>query len=118
MNHILKFETAAYRSSAGDVWYFPPGVPHSIQAFDQGAELLLVFDDVGFRTHLCSLSFILSHVYVTISEPSKDISLLASLAELPTERSITGILVSGIFDIPALTSGISQYHAKIGVLGP
>jgi oxalate decarboxylase family bicupin protein len=30
---------------AGDVWYFPAGVPHSIQALDEGCEFLLVFDD-------------------------------------------------------------------------
>ena len=34
--------------TAGDVWFFPPGVPHSIQAFDDGCEFLLVFDDGTF----------------------------------------------------------------------
>lgn len=33
---------------AGDVWYFPSGVPHSIQAFDEGCEFLLVFDAGDF----------------------------------------------------------------------
>lgn len=33
---------------AGDVWYFPSGVPHSIQAFENGTEFLLVFDDGAF----------------------------------------------------------------------
>ncbi|KAL3965307.1 hypothetical protein ACCO45_002311 [Purpureocillium lilacinum] len=32
----------------GDVWFFPPGVPHSIQAFDKGVEFLLVFDEGDF----------------------------------------------------------------------
>lgn len=32
----------------GDVWFFPAGVPHSIQAFDQGVEFLLVFDQGDF----------------------------------------------------------------------
>lgn len=32
----------------GDVWFFPAGVPHSIQASDQGVEFLLVFDDGSF----------------------------------------------------------------------
>jgi oxalate decarboxylase len=32
----------------GDLWYFPPGVPHSIQADDKGCEFLLVFDDGNF----------------------------------------------------------------------
>lgn len=34
--------------TAGDVWFFPPGVPHSIQAFDTGCEFLLVFSDGTF----------------------------------------------------------------------
>ncbi|KAL4882186.1 RmlC-like cupin domain-containing protein [Aspergillus karnatakaensis] len=32
----------------GDVWFFPPGVPHSIQALDVGVEFMLVFDDGAF----------------------------------------------------------------------
>lgn len=34
--------------NAGDLWFFPAGVPHSIQAFDKGAEFLLVFDQGDF----------------------------------------------------------------------
>lgn len=33
---------------AGDTWFFPSGVPHSIQAFEGGVEFLLVFDDGNF----------------------------------------------------------------------
>jgi oxalate decarboxylase family bicupin protein len=33
---------------AGDVWFFPAGIPHSIQALDEGAEFLLVFDQGDF----------------------------------------------------------------------
>jgi oxalate decarboxylase len=32
----------------GDLWYFPPGLPHSIQALADGVEFLLVFDDGDF----------------------------------------------------------------------
>ncbi|KAL3472544.1 RmlC-like cupin domain-containing protein [Aspergillus californicus] len=32
----------------GDVWFFPSGVPHSIQALDVGVEFMLVFDDGTF----------------------------------------------------------------------
>lgn len=32
----------------GDLWYFPGGVPHSIQGLDKGCEFLLVFDDGNF----------------------------------------------------------------------
>lgn len=37
--------------SEGDLWYFPPGIPHSLQATDDlpdGSEFLLVFDDGNF----------------------------------------------------------------------
>lgn len=32
----------------GDLWYFPPGIPHSIQGLEEGCEFLLVFDDGNF----------------------------------------------------------------------
>jgi oxalate decarboxylase len=33
----------------GDLWYFPPGIPHSIQGLNRdGCEFLLVFDDGDF----------------------------------------------------------------------
>ncbi|MCM3496745.1 oxalate decarboxylase family bicupin [Paenibacillus sp. FSL M8-0142] len=32
----------------GDLWYFPPGIPHSIQGLESGCEFLLVFDDGSF----------------------------------------------------------------------
>jgi oxalate decarboxylase len=34
--------------SAGDLWYFPAGIPHSIQGLHAGCEFLLVFDDGNF----------------------------------------------------------------------
>ncbi|QDS37679.1 oxalate decarboxylase family bicupin [Brevibacillus brevis] len=34
--------------SKGDLWYFPPGIPHSIQGLEEGCEFLLVFDDGNF----------------------------------------------------------------------
>jgi oxalate decarboxylase len=32
----------------GDLWNFPPGIPHSIQGLEEGCEFLLVFDDGNF----------------------------------------------------------------------
>lgn len=32
----------------GDLWYFPPGIPHTIQGLEGGCEFLLVFDDGKF----------------------------------------------------------------------
>ncbi len=34
--------------AAGDLWYFPSGLPHSIQALEHGAEFLLGFDSRNF----------------------------------------------------------------------
>lgn len=33
---------------AGDLWFFPAGIPHSIQGLEEGCEFLLVFDDGSF----------------------------------------------------------------------
>lgn len=52
---------------AGDVWFFPAGVPHSIQAFAEGVEFLLVFDDGAFSedgTFLVSEMFLRTPVSV------------------------------------------------------
>jgi oxalate decarboxylase len=32
----------------GDLWFFPSGIPHSIQGLEEGCEFLLVFDDGNF----------------------------------------------------------------------
>src|SRR6201995_4014672 len=34
--------------AVGDLWYFPAGLPHSIQALENGVEFLLVFDSGDF----------------------------------------------------------------------
>jgi oxalate decarboxylase len=39
----------------GDLWYFPAGMPHSIQGLEDGCEFLLVFDD-GHFSDLSTLS--------------------------------------------------------------
>jgi len=46
----------------GDLWYFPPGIPHSIQGLEDGCEFLLVFDDGNFSDlHTLSLSDWFAH---------------------------------------------------------
>ncbi|WP_438444570.1 oxalate decarboxylase family bicupin [Gorillibacterium sp. sgz5001074] len=46
----------------GDLWYFPPGIPHSIQGLAEGCEFLLVFDDGNFSDlHTLSLSDWFAH---------------------------------------------------------
>ena len=50
--------------SAGDLWYFPPGIPHSIQGLaPDGVEFLLVFDDGAFSENSTFLlSDLLAHL--------------------------------------------------------
>jgi len=39
-------------TAAGDLWYFPPGIPHSIQGLPpDGCEFLLAFPNGGFSEH-------------------------------------------------------------------
>ncbi len=46
----------------GDLWYFPPGLPHSIQGLEEGCEFLLVFDDGHFSDlNTLSISDWLAH---------------------------------------------------------
>lgn len=45
----------------GDLWYFPPGIPHSIQGTgEDGVEFLLVFDDGAFSENS---TFLLSDLF-------------------------------------------------------
>jgi len=47
----------------GDLWYFPQGIPHSIQGLGpDGAEFMLVFDDGSFSEHeTVLLSDVMAH---------------------------------------------------------
>lgn len=69
---------------AGDVWYFPSGVPHSIQAFEEGTEFLLVFDDGSFsedETFLLSEMMIRNPVSVLAKNFKADPSAFDKLAD-------------------------------------
>ncbi len=49
--------------AVGDLWYFPPGVPHSLQGLADGCEFLLAFDDGTFSENATFLlSDWVSHV--------------------------------------------------------
>ena len=47
----------------GDLWNFPAGLPHSIQALEEGCEFLLVFDDGNFSE---DATFLLSDLFTHI----------------------------------------------------
>jgi oxalate decarboxylase len=46
----------------GDLWYFPPRLPHSLQGLQDGCEFLLLFDDGNFSDlNTLSLSDLFAH---------------------------------------------------------
>ncbi|KAJ9397493.1 hypothetical protein DTO282F9_5672 [Paecilomyces variotii] len=79
-------ETFVDDVTAGDVWYFPAGVPHSLQALDEGAEFMLVFDEGDFNdggTGLISEMFLRNPKEVW----SKDLNApLSAFDELPKDQ--------------------------------
>jgi len=73
--------------SAGDLWFFPAGYPHSIQGLaSDGCEFLLVFDEGGFSEYQ---TFLISDWLVHTPQQilSRNLRLPdASLAKLPTDE--------------------------------
>lgn len=72
--------------TAGDVWFFPPGIPHSLQALDEGCEFLLVFDEGDFSedaTFLATETMMRNPESVIAKNFEVDIS---ALKDLPTEE--------------------------------
>ena len=64
---------------SGDVWFFPPGIPHSLQAFENGTEFLLVFDEGDFSeegTFQASEMFLRTPVSVMAKNLDTDVSSL------------------------------------------
>ena len=69
---------------AGDVWFFPAGIPHSIQAFEEGCEFLLVFDNGGFSedgTFLVSEMFLRNPLEVLSKDLQADLSAFDNLPQ-------------------------------------
>ncbi|KAF8650595.1 hypothetical protein AX16_005180 [Volvariella volvacea WC 439] len=78
---------------AGDLWYFPPGIPHSLQANSEdpdGSEFVLVFDDGRFsEDSTFMLTDWLSHVPAEGYQSSQRTSRgknLTSFAHIPAEE--------------------------------
>ena len=79
-------QTAYDDLNAGDVWFFPSGKPHTIQAFDQGVEFLLVFDSGSFseeNTFLATELFLRTPKSVLAKNLKTDVS---SLSNIPQEQ--------------------------------
>jgi len=62
----------------GDVWFFPPGVPHSIQGLEGGCEFLLVFDDGTFSEDNTFLaSELMAHHPLSVLSKNLDVPVSA-----------------------------------------
>lgn len=70
----------------GDLWYFPPGIPHSIQGLEEGCEFLLVFDDGHFSDlNTLSLSDWFAHTPKEVLSANFGISE-SELAPIPHDQ--------------------------------
>ncbi len=71
----------------GDLWYFPAGIPHSIQGLgDDGCEFLLVFDDGNFsESETFSLSDFLAHMPPEVIAKNFQVAESA-FARIPTKE--------------------------------
>ncbi|KAF8637824.1 hypothetical protein AX16_010741 [Volvariella volvacea WC 439] len=73
----------------GDLWYFPPGIPHSLQATNddpEGSEFILVFDDGAFsEDSTFMLTDWLAHVPVEVLAKNFQRNI-TSFAHLPAEE--------------------------------
>ncbi|KAI1191904.1 Bicupin, oxalate decarboxylase/oxidase [Nemania serpens] len=70
--------------TAGDVWFFPAGVPHSLQALHEGAEFLLVFNSGTFsedETFLATEMMLRSPKEVWAKDLQVDVSALDNIPQ-------------------------------------
>jgi oxalate decarboxylase len=73
----------------GDLWYFPAGIPHSIQGLKDGCEFLLVFDDGSFAENSTFLlTDWLSHTPRDILAHNFKVPLSAMPSSFPQELYI------------------------------
>jgi oxalate decarboxylase len=79
-----------------DLWYFPPGIPHSIQGLNpDGAEFLLVFDDGNFSEYATVLlSDWMAHTPGDVLAKNFGVPQ-SSFAKLPKELFIFQSIVPG-----------------------
>jgi oxalate decarboxylase len=74
-------------SGVGDMWYFPTGIPHSIQGLNpDGAKFLLVFDQGNFSEHeTVLLTDLMAHIPRDVLEKNFGVSR-KNLENLPKEE--------------------------------
>jgi len=74
----------------GDLWFFPPGIPHSLQATndtDGGSEFILVFDDGDFsEDSTFLLTDWLSHVPAEVIQKNFRVNNSAAFSHIPAKE--------------------------------
>ncbi|KIY43867.1 oxalate decarboxylase [Fistulina hepatica ATCC 64428] len=74
----------------GDLWYFPPGIPHSLQATDddpEGSEFILIFDSGDFDEDATFLlTDWLDHVPYEVIQKNFAVSNPDAFAHIPDEE--------------------------------
>jgi oxalate decarboxylase len=89
----------------GDLWNFQAGLPHSIQALDQGCEFLLVFDDGAFSENQ---TFLLTDwiLHTPLSVLAKNFGVSeAALADIPKDPDHERYIFNGQVP-PALAADV------------
>jgi oxalate decarboxylase len=84
----------------GDLWYFPAGIPHSIQGLRDGCEFLLAFDDGGFsenETFLITDWF--AHTPPEVLAQNFGVASPA-FVDLPTDYDHTRYIFAGLMPPP------------------
>ena len=104
---------------SGDLWNFPAGIPHSIQALEDGCEFLLVFDDGNFsENETFTISDWFAHTPRDVLAQNLGVSQDA-LANLPQDLEHTrwvfagkvpGLLASDVVKSPAGTVPVPYSH--------
>jgi oxalate decarboxylase len=90
----------------GDVWYFPKGIPHSIQGLEEGCEFLLVFDDGSFSENA---TFLLCEWFERTPRDvlAKNLGIPeAALANLPRDVDYTRYLFNGEVPPPLASDAV------------
>jgi oxalate decarboxylase len=101
--------TFAEDVGAGDIWYFPPGIPHSIQGLAEGCEFLLVFDDGAFSENA---TFLLSDWFAHTPR-----SVLAKNFGV-RERDLAGLPESERYIFSGTVPGPLEVDRVPGPVGP
>ncbi len=100
----------------GDLWNFPSGLPHSIQALEEGCEFLLVFDDGNFSE---DSTFLITDWFIHTPKEvlAKNFGVAASeFDHLPTDIDHTRYMFPALLPGPLSSDRIADPNNTEGQL--